>query len=506
MAKEYIIGNVMGPMGEQGPQGVSVTNVEINEDGHLIVTLSNGNIIDAGDAAGPVGAEGPAGKSAYESAVEGGYTGTEEEFAEFLASGQKLPENIVSFEAYEGPPDPPLPKDADLLDGYPASYYAKAVDIVVDYTHAKTGTLHSLTGPEGAGKISWTMTATAEDGDTWEINGRPAAVLYNDGLPIMPHSLIAGDMLWAQVSTGKVVLTIPMPGSNPNLLINSDFRDPINQRGQTEYQVRGYTIDMWRTWFDNMHVSLLEDGVLLDYTGTDSDGIYQYFENGQNLLVDKTVTISALTKEYGLITKSGVLTSEASRIMQTTGFGDITLYHSTTKIQPFFFRILVNTGKSVTIIAAKLELGPRQTLAHKDAEGNWVLNDPPPDKQQELAKCQRYQIELFDQSRTDQSYLAQVKSTSETRAYGVLPLPVTMRENGTPVVHTDCSNETPYFAFGITSNGNNVNIPITNISIYTTMNNGVVLGATGSGFVPGNDYQIYVRNTNTHHFLLDRNL
>ena len=64
MAKEYIIGNVMGPRGEQGPQGVSVTNVEINEDGHLIVTLSNGNSIDAGDASGPVGAEGPAGKSA----------------------------------------------------------------------------------------------------------------------------------------------------------------------------------------------------------------------------------------------------------------------------------------------------------------------------------------------------------------------------------------------------------------------------------------------------------
>ena len=36
---------------------------------------------------------------------------------------ENLPENIVSFEAYEGPPDPPLPKDADLLDGYPASHY-----------------------------------------------------------------------------------------------------------------------------------------------------------------------------------------------------------------------------------------------------------------------------------------------------------------------------------------------------------------------------------------------
>lgn len=44
----------------------------------------------------------------------------------------------------------------------------------------------------------------------------------------------------------------------------------------------------------------------------------------------------------------------------------------------------------LTLIAAKLELGPVQTLAHQDADGNWVLNDPPPNFQQELAKCQRY--------------------------------------------------------------------------------------------------------------------
>ena len=40
--------------------------------------------------------------------------------------------------------------------------------------------------------------------------------------------------------------------------------------------------------------------------------------------------------------------------------------------------------------AVKLELGPVQTLAHQDADGNWVLNDPPPNKALELLKCQRY--------------------------------------------------------------------------------------------------------------------
>lgn len=45
---------------------------------------------------------------------------------------------------------------------------------------------------------------------------------------------------------------------------------------------------------------------------------------------------------------------------------------------------------SATFAAAKLELGSEQTLAHQDADRNWVLNDPPPNKALELEKCQRY--------------------------------------------------------------------------------------------------------------------
>ena len=42
-----------------------------------------------------------------------------------------------------------------------------------------------------------------------------------------------------------------------------------------------------------------------------------------------------------------------------------------------------------TIYAAKLELGTEQTLAHKDSNGNWALNEIP-NYQEELVKCQRY--------------------------------------------------------------------------------------------------------------------
>ena len=402
-----LIGNFKGPQGDTGPEGLQGPQ----------------------GLQGLTGAEGPAGKSAYESAVEGGYTGTEEEFAEFLASGQKLPSNIVSFEAYEGPPDPPLPKDADLLDGYPPSYYAKAVDIVVDYTHAKTGTLHSLTGPEGAGKISWTMTATAEDGDTWEINGRPAAVLYNDGLPIMPHSLIAGDMLWAQVSTGKVVLTIPMPGSNPNLLINSDFRDPINQRGQTEYTGVGYTIDRWRSTNARGIITVHDGYVRLATNGTNTSFIRQYHERP---FTGEVFTLSILAKGVGKhYINLGVYSTDDGYSAYYFNVTDKwAVFSYTLKIDPArplpFDTFLISNRNDpsdayIDILAAKLELGPRQTLAHKDADGNWVLNDPPPDKQQELAKCQRYQIQF--------PYICDTSAItiSSNSIYAVFPLPCTMR-------------------------------------------------------------------------------
>lgn len=45
---------------------------------------------------------------------------------------------------------------------------------------------------------------------------------------------------------------------------------------------------------------------------------------------------------------------------------------------------------NLTLRAAKLEFGDYQTLAHQDASGNWVLNDQPPNKALELAKCQMY--------------------------------------------------------------------------------------------------------------------
>lgn len=48
-------GNLKGPQGDPGTQGTSVTNATINESGDLILTLSTGGEINAGQARGAAG-------------------------------------------------------------------------------------------------------------------------------------------------------------------------------------------------------------------------------------------------------------------------------------------------------------------------------------------------------------------------------------------------------------------------------------------------------------------
>lgn len=198
--------------------------------------------------------------------------------------------------------------------------------------------------------------------------------------------------------------------------------------------------------------------------------------------------MSPATSEWALVTITGTVPNNA----------EIT-YEQVT------FQPLGSVAGTFDIKAAKLELGPTQTLAHQES-GQWVLNEVP-EYGEQLARCQRYQFEAFDRTVAQQGYLAQVKAIDSTQAYGVLSTPVTMREGGIPVLATDCSATNPYGAFGIYSTGYNSGVGIiTEISLFSKMNDGVILRAIGSNFVGGNDYQIWTDDQRFHQFLLDRNL
>ena len=82
----------------------------------------------------------------------------------------------------------------------------------------------------------------------------------------------------------------------------------------------------------------------------------------------------------------------------------------------------INPGE--TLIGAKLEVGSRQTFAHKNSAGEWVPNSVP-EIGGELSRCQRRLLKLARNAR-----YRMVQSTSDTLFF-TIPTPVTLRS--TPV-------------------------------------------------------------------------
>ena len=290
---------------------------------------------------------------------------------------------------------------------------------ITTYTHQKSGTVHALAGPAGARYIRWDMTATAEYGDSWTLNSEPVVVVYCDGNPILPHSLITGDMLIGAVGTGKVALTIPTPKPNENILDNWYFADPINQRGQTEYTASGYGIDRWQKTSAQGKVTVGEG--VTELTGTGAYGyLRQYVENVSTLTWP--VTLSVMTQDGAVYSKTFLGPS-------ATGFFIGTFYFYLDGDSRVVVRFPADTT-SVNITAIKLEEGPRQTLARQDADDNWVLLDPLPNKATELMKCQRYyQHNVTGEAINLPAYIA---ATANSLVIG-LTYPVPMRATPRPI-------------------------------------------------------------------------
>lgn len=224
--------------------------------------------------------------------------------------------------------------------------------------------------------------------------------------------------------------------SNPNLFVNWYFINPINQRGKTEYPVNknqnGYTIDRWDT-FSNVSGSKViidePNGIRLTRPNT-SSAVY-FLQRFDSILYQQELSGKKLT--FSILTDSGVYSStfvagNGTRGMITTPFGRM-YQEQLGGTHNFVFSVdqypQSNTILSKLFIAAKLELGDTQTLAHQDASGNWVLSDPPPDKALELAKCQRY----YQRYGISGLGINGIGAFSGKTANLFIPTPVTMRTN-----------------------------------------------------------------------------
>ena len=92
-----------GDTGPVGPKGVSVVTAQINEQGHLIITLSEGDPIDAGDATGPIGPQGIQGEAgesvgSIQRTSGTGAPGTTDTYTMYSTDGSQ----IGTFTVYNG--------------------------------------------------------------------------------------------------------------------------------------------------------------------------------------------------------------------------------------------------------------------------------------------------------------------------------------------------------------------------------------------------------------------
>lgn len=180
--------------------------------------------------------------------------------------------------------------------------------------------------------------------------------------------------------------------SNPNLLDNWYFVDPINQRGQIKYtddrNSGVYSIDRWEVgWLGTIEV---HDGFIRIVGGPQKGSAFnlqQKLEQAKKLN-GRIVTASIMYSHSHENIWFGLWDQFASLPNTNGNIGVL----STTKIYhegETFAIMATSENATIDIYAVKLELGPVQTLAHKEGD-KWVLNDPPPNKALELAKCQRY--------------------------------------------------------------------------------------------------------------------
>lgn len=262
--------------------------------------------------------------------------------------------------------------------------------------------------------------------------------------------------------------------SNENLFINWYFVGggsqlggntfPINNDGLTTYTTSGYNIDLWQSNQSATYPTILTSkGINVK----SNRNFIQRFDHDPG--AGGTVTVSVLLADNTLATATGKFPTNTGSINLNDALGSNRMFRLQSDLTYNVWLVhLWNSSmeSNDTLVAAKLELGSQQTLAHKEGD-TWVLNDPPPNYQQELAKCQRYYTVLSNTTayaRFGTGLMDFRSSVQDTHAYIVVPLQVPMRIK--PTVRTEGVIQ---IFNGLTT------VNVTNITVDSMSQNGICL-------------------------------
>lgn len=227
---------------------------------------------------------------------------------------------------------------------------------------------------------------------------------------------------------------LPQP-SNPNLLINPDFK--INQRGKDVYPgtTIEYTVDRWTPINSNTVSVETTDNGLKGHSLTEirSATVAQYIEYPEKYS-GKTLTLSA-----NCIEKTDMCQGWITLSVKTKGSDSWIHFAGTLFTQKGIYSYTATMPDNLTTLIVRLGFGDiRQSGTMDDyAIYSWAkleIGDKatpfvPPDPTTELLKCQRYFMRYQNESNVDNVILFYMDPhpTSNNYANGAIFLPVKMR-------------------------------------------------------------------------------
>lgn len=198
----------------------------------------------------------------------------------------------------------------------------------------------------------------------------------------------------------NIKITMPDTKVNDNYVDNWYFLDPVNQLGKTSWEYTGWMIDRWKKTSGASVKIKLDGGGLISYDGANSDGaVMRQYTDEKSFFVGKQITASILFENAGVVSISENITSNNWRIVYSDDkqsndaglphFRIDTVDSASPSTEFFTLRVPINEH----VIAVKVELGNKQTLAKQDKSGKWVLTETP-NKENEEIKCRKYMLPL----------------------------------------------------------------------------------------------------------------
>lgn len=191
--------------------------------------------------------------------------------------------------------------------------------------------------------------------------------------------------------------------SNPNLLINPDFK--INQRGATSYEKQGYSVDRWKIW--NVTVTSNANGgiTVKNDKYTDTGTFLQYLENKPTGTFTVTLNVASVTGAVKFLWQDGSTLKTGVAISKGVNIYTFTASSLT------WVGIQIASGASIQLSYMKLEQG---TVATSFIAPNMAA---------ELTKCYRF----YQRMKPHYSgYVAKFQTT-----YFPIPIKAQTRTTGT---------------------------------------------------------------------------